>query len=247
VIRAIDLTDPLFPVTTVAGQVGVQGTADGVGSAATLDDVRGLTYYGGLVWLVDACRATVRRFDPATQNLVTVAGTALGPTCAGGVHADGYGTAGTFVSPRYVASDNSGVLYISDTNGNTIRAYNTITGYLGTYAGDGACGYVDGIGTAARPHRPRGMTSDGTSVYWVEFNAHTIRQGVFSSADVSTLAGTPPACSLTCSCGTPPPGSYANGVGSAAAFANPWSMAFHFPSNSLFIVDGGNAVIRRIQ
>ena len=31
-----------------------------------------------------------------------------------------------FESPRYIVSDNSGTLYISETNGNTIRALNAM-------------------------------------------------------------------------------------------------------------------------
>jgi cysteine-rich repeat protein len=247
VIRAIDLTDPSFPVTTVAGQVGVQGAADGIGAAATFDDLRGLTYYGGHVYLVDACRATLRRFNPVSGSVVTLAGMALPATCAGGTTVDGYGAAGRFVSPRYMASDNSGTLYIADTNGNLIRSYNVLTGWLGTFVGSGSCGYTDGLGAAAEIHRPRGMTSDGTSIYWVEFNAHTIRQAELATADVSTAVGTPPACALTCSCVTPPPGAYVEGVGAAARLDNPWSLTFNYPSASLFVFDGGNAVIRRIQ
>src|SRR5690606_6691895 len=127
--------------------------------------------------------------------------------------------------------------------------YNTITGEVTTFAGTGGCGYVDGTGTAAAIHRPRGMTSDGTSLYWVEFNAHTIRQGIVATQEVSTLIGAPMPCMVTCSCAGPPPpqGGYAEGVGASAQLSFPYSIAFHFPSNSLFFVDSGNAVIRRIQ
>jgi len=92
------------------------------------------------------------------------------------------------------------------------------------------------------------MTSDGASIYWVEFNAHTVRQGILVSAEISTMLGTHPACTVDCSCGaTPPAGSYAEGTGTAALFNNPFSIVYHFPSNSLFVLDGGNYVIRRVQ
>jgi hypothetical protein len=146
-----------------------------------------------------------------------------------------------------MTSDNSGNLFIADTNGNTMRQYNTVTGEVTTFAGTGGCGYVDGTGGLSAVHRPRGMTSDGTSIYWVEFNAHTIRQGIVATQEVSTLIGAPPACAITCSCGGPTAGGYAEGIGSAAQMANPFSLTYHFPSRSLFFVDGGNAVIRRIQ
>ena len=151
-----------------------------------------------------------------------------------------------FCSPRYITTDGP-VLNIADTNGNRIRSYNTVTGYVGSFAGSGSCGYVDGVGAAAVIHRPRGMTSDGTSVYFVEFNAHTVRQGVLATRAVSTLLGTPPACTVACSCGATPAGSYLEGVGVAAQFANPFALAFHYPSRSLFVFDAGNSVIRRVQ
>jgi hypothetical protein len=145
------------------------------------------------------------------------------------------------------------MLYIADTDGYKIRAYNTVTNEVATFAGDGSCGYADGVGSEARIHRPRGMISDGTSLYWVELEAHTIRQALVATASVSTFAGAPgDPCVATCTCGMmgnppPPPGGYAEAVGAAAAFNAPFNIAFHFPSNSLFVYDSGNSVIRRIQ
>jgi cysteine-rich repeat protein len=245
-IRAVSLAPP-NAVITVAGS-GVQGYADGIGVAAQLDSIRGLTYYNGFVYFVDGTAATLRSFNPATGEVLTLAGT---PYVTGQV--DGIGAAARFISPRYIANDGTGMLYIADTNGSKIRAFNTVTNEVTTFAGDGNCGYTDGVGAAAQIHRPRGMTSDGTSIYWVEFNAHTIRQGVLSTGSVSTFAGAiGHPCVTTCMCGMmgnppPPPGGYVEGVGAAAAFNLPFSIAFHFPSNSLFVYDSGNSVIRRIQ
>lgn len=240
VIRAISGAAP-FAVTTAVGS-GVTGYADGIGASAQFDGIRGLTYFNGYVYLVDGTASTLRRFNPATGEVITLAGA---PYMPGQV--DGLGTAARFISPRYMTSDGSGILYIADTNGNQIRAYNTVTTEVTTFAGAGACGYVDGVGPLAAIHRPRGMTSDGTSIYWVEFDAHTIRQAVTATGSVTTLLGTPAACTSNCSCGANPAGGYAEGVGAAAALDSPFSMAFHFPSNSLFVVDSGNSVIRRIQ
>lgn len=161
-------------------------------------------------------------------------------------------------------SDNSGVLYISDTNGAKIRALTVATSNVTTFAGNGTQGYVDGgggPGGPARIHRPRGITSDGTSIYWVEFNAHSVRQGVLATLDVSTLAGAVTTCTgagtcsgLMCRGGVclpagagPVGGGYLEGVGILAQFQGPFSVAYHFPSNSIFVVDGANDVIRRIR
>jgi len=233
-IREIDLTPP-YAVTSVAGD-GTQGHTDGIGAAAQFDDLRGLTFYGGHVYLLDANGATLRRFDPVTQEVVTLAGTAYQTGTV-----DDFGAAARFESPRYMASDNSGMVYIADTNGYRIRTYNTVTTEVRTFAGAGQAGYVDGIGTAAEVHRPRGMCADGTSVYWVEFNQHTIRQGVAATQSVTTLVGTH--CNGTMPCN----GGYNEGVGTAALFDGPFGLAFHWPSNSIFALDAGNNVIRRIQ
>lgn len=231
-IRAVDLSFP-FPVTTVAG-TGTQAHTDGFGLSAEFDDLRGLTYHDGIVYLLDGASYTLRRFDPATTEVVTLAGQ---PYSTGTT--DGIGGAARFESPRYMASDNSGMLYVADTNGNKIRAYNTMTREVTTFAGNGTSGYVDGVGTAALIHRPRGMSSDGTSIYWVEFEQHTVRQGILATQEVSTLVGT------HCG-GAACTGGHAEGVGTAALFNGPFAAAFHYPTNSLFILDSANYVIRRI-
>jgi cysteine-rich repeat protein len=227
-LRAMDLAPP-YGVTTVAGS-GSTSHTDGIGLAAGFDDMRGLAYYNGFVYLLDGTAATLRRFDPGTGEVATLAGS---PYATGGT--DGIGTAALFTSPRYMTSDNAGMMFIADTNGAKIRSYNTATGYVGTFAGNGTQDYVDGIGTAVRIHRPRGMTLDGTSLYWVEFNMNTVRQGILATVEVSTLAGTPGSTG------------YQEGVGALALFNGPYDIVFHFPTNSLFVLDGGNNVIRRIQ
>lgn len=225
------------------------------GGTATFAGIRGLTWWGGLLYIVDPSAGVIRSLDPATGNVTNIAGD---PFNNGIV--DGTGTAARFQSPRYIISDGTANLYVSETNSGTIRVVNAVTGAVSTFAGNGSPGYVDGIGSAARSHRPRGITSDGTSVYWVEFNAHAIRQGIVASADVSTLAGTVTLCSAGCGGGTscnndvclppsggpPVGGGSADGVGTAASFYAPFSIAFHHPSGSLFLT-GGNNTIRRIQ
>jgi cysteine-rich repeat protein len=164
-IRAITVAPP-HAVTTVAGQGPGATYTPGVGLVAAFDDLRGLTYYAGKLYVLDAVAGVIARFDPTTNEVVTVAGTPYTTGCPPGAPVDGTGAAAVLCSPRYMTSDNSGNLFVADTNGATVRAFNTSTGYLGTYAGTGTCGYVDGSGAAAAIHRPRGLTSDGTSLYW---------------------------------------------------------------------------------
>jgi hypothetical protein len=233
-LKRITLTAP-YAVTTVAGS-GTQAVTDGIGNAATFDDLRGVTYYAGMVYLLDANGAVLRRFDTQTQEVLTIAGQVGVPGVT-----DGFGTNAQFISPRYMVSDNSGTLYIADTNGYHIRYYNIAQDYVGTFAGTGVQGYTDGVGAMAAVHRPRGMTSDGTSIYWVEFNQHTIRQGILTSASVSTLLGQHCDGAMVCN------GGYVEGVGTGAMLNGPYGLSWHFPSNSLFVLDSTNRVIRRVQ
>jgi hypothetical protein len=234
-LKAVDLTMPAFPVTTVAGN-GNQVHMDGVGNQAGLFETRGLTYYNGMVYMLDGSVAVLRSFDPQTGAVLTIAGQPNNPGIA-----DGVGNQAQFLSPRYMTSDNSGMLYIADTNGYHIRSYNISTGFVGTFAGNGMQGYADGVGVNASIHRPRGMTSDGTSIYFTEFNQHTIRQGVLATASITTLVGMHCNGAMNCV------GNYLEGVGTAARLDGPFDIVFHYPSNSLFFLDGGNNVIRRIQ
>ena len=141
-IRAVDLTSPSTPVTTVAGS-GVTGTVDGLGMAVQIDTVRGMAYFGGYVYFVDATAAVLRRFDPVSGAVSTIAGS---PYVLG--NADGIGPAARFQSPRYLISDFGGRLFISDTNGSKIRVFDIATNEVSTFAGNGASEYVDGTGGA---------------------------------------------------------------------------------------------------
>jgi hypothetical protein len=230
-------------VKTVAG-TGVPGQIkDDIGTSAQFDGIRGLTCLSGIVYLLDPNASVLRSFDPITGQVKTIAG---GAYQVG--YLDGPGTTARFNSPRYMTTDGSDKLFIADTNGNAIRIYNTESGEVSTFAGNGTCGYADGIGTNARVHRPRGITFDGTSLYWVENDAHTIRQGIASNHVVGTISGTNPACTNDCSCGGPTPmGSYLEGTGTQARWNFPFGIAFHPPTRSLFVSDGGNHVIRRIK
>jgi len=234
-IRAIGAKSP-YSVSTIAGS-GATGSADGVGTAATFSDPRGLTYWNNKLYLVDAAAPALREIDLTTLAVKTIAGN---PTALPGSTVDGCGAAARFVSPRYIASDNSGMLYISDTNGGYIRAYNTTTGCVSTFAGNGMRGYVDAVGTLAQINRPRGMASDGTSIYWVEFEQHTLRQAVLATASVTTNAGKH--CGgMACTGGS------TDGVGTAARFNGPWGLAYHAASKSFFITETGSNTIRRVQ
>jgi len=211
VLREVDLSTGT--VTTVAGTIGSCAAIDGNGTSALFYGMRGLTYWNGLVYILDGTEGVLRSYDPATGDVLTIAGTrrpdcqvtqtppytcrracditscSLAPT--GPVA--GMGTSAVMVSPRYMSADGLGNLFIIDTNGEAILRYDTVTTQMdvlisGTVSLPAA--YSDGAASSTTLGRPRGIVSDGTSVYFAEQSYATIRQVVLSSLTTSTFVGT---------------------------------------------------------
>jgi hypothetical protein len=108
---------PNYDVSTIAGQVGVPGSA--IGSAltsATFNLPTGIAVgHDGTLYITDYNTSIIRAISPAGQ-VSTIAGTAgnTGST-------DATGTAASFNGPEGVAVDGAGRLYIADTFNNLIR------------------------------------------------------------------------------------------------------------------------------
>jgi len=245
VLRAISLMDPAHPVTTVAGTYApwnvVLESKEGKGLAAQFDDLRGLVYYDGLLYMLDNAASILQTFDPMSAEVKTVAGSAYKPGFA-----DGKGANAQFIGPRLLTSNGNGLLYISDFDGNRIRVFDTATQEVTTLAGSGDCNELGGIGTSAQLYGPRGIATDGSNVYFTQPLPNTIRQVVVATKQVTTLSGTAQDCTAACNC-TLGVGGYAEGIGKAAVWNAPWGIAFDPSSKSLFVSDSENFVIRRIQ
>lgn len=106
-------------VTTFAGTAGVLGSMDGTGTSATFRLPRGVaTDAAGNVYVANTTSHTIRKITPAGV-VITVAGS------AGTVgFADGIGYQAYFTNPQGIASDALGVLYVADTDNNSIRKIN---------------------------------------------------------------------------------------------------------------------------
>jgi hypothetical protein len=214
-------------VTTLAGQAGVAGHADGTGAAATFHLPQGVTTDGTNLYVADTLNDTIRKIVIATGVVTTVAGQA-------GVadHADGTGTAATFNLPLGLTTDGTN-LYVADTYNSTIRKIVIATGAVTTLAGMATVpGHADGTGTAATLKFPQGVTTDGTNLYVADTSNYTIRKIVIATGAVTTVAGQ---AGVT---------GHADGTGAAATFSATGYVTTD--GTNLYVADTINETIRKI-
>ena len=191
-------------VTTLAGSVGLSGSADGTNNNAQFNYPSGVAVDSvGNVYVADTYNSTIRKVT-CGGVVTTLAGS---PEQSGST--DGTGSAALFNYPSGVAVDGAGNVYVADTGNSTIRMV-TSNGVVTTLAGSaGQSGSADGTGNTASFHLPIGLAVDSAgNVYVADFGNSTIRM-VTSNSVVTTLAG-----------GAGQSGN-ADGMGKAALFSFP--------------------------
>ena len=215
-------------VTTFAGTAGLTGSLDAQGTAARFYYPTGGAFdAAGNLYISDSNNDIIRKIAPdgTTSTLAGLAGS-IGST-------DGKGGVARFYTPYGMAFDSSGNLYVADRNNATIRKV-TPDGTVSTFAGlAGTTGSTDGAASSARFNWPAFPAVDrNNNVYVADQSNSTIRK-ITPTGTVTTLAGSPGQFSS------------ADGVGSAARFNNPSSLAVD-ASGNVYVTDNGNSTIRKI-
>jgi len=216
-----------YALVTFAGLPGTSGSTDGTGTAARFNSPSDLALdSSGNVFVADTVNQVIRKITSA--GVVT---TLAGQTGVAG-SADGSGTAAQFRHPSGIAVDSAGVLYVADTDNDTVRKV-TSAGAVTTLAGlAGSAGSTDGTGSAARFSGPSGIVVDSSgNVYVADTLNDTIRK-VSTAGAVSTIAG---AAGST---------GFSDATGSAARFWGPQGLALD-ASGTLFVADSVNSAIRK--
>jgi sugar lactone lactonase YvrE len=223
-------------ITTVAGTTSGYSGDGGLATSAKLNHPYGLVFdVAGNMYISDAGNNVIRKVTTATGIITTVAGNFPG----GGYSGDGgTATSAQLNSPRGIAFDAAGNLYIADALNNVIREVTTATGIITTVAGS-TLGYSGdgGPATSAKLHLPVGIAFDASgNMFIADFHNNVIRKVTTATGIISTIAGDNALGPGYSGDGGPP---------TSAQLNNPFGLAFD-ASGNLYFSDEGNNVIRKI-
>jgi hypothetical protein len=215
-------------VTTVAGMAGMQGSVDGMGTAARFNSPFSVACdSAGNVYVADGDNDSIRKMTP-DGTVSTLAGTT-------GINgsADGVGAAARFSGPQGVATDSAGNVYVADNENHTIRRI-TPASVVSTFAGTAPIrGSTDGTGAAASFDGSQSVAADSVGNVYVADTANGVIRKITPAGVVTTFAGM---AGMTGS---------ADGPSAAARFNEPTGVATDNAGN-VYVTDLLNETIRKI-
>jgi sugar lactone lactonase YvrE len=247
---------PSGVVTTLAGDVNNltngnpnAGFADGLGGLAAFNSPTvAAVDKAGNVFVADTGNNLIRKITPG--GLVTTLAGDTNSLASG--FADGSGAGAMFSGPTGLAVDDSGNVYVSDSENNLIRRI-TPDGAVSTVAGNvydltngyyyGNAGFADGPGETALFSNPTGLAVDRFGNLYVADSGNNLIRKITPDGTVTTLAGD--VYTLTNDYYSNNSG-FADGEGGAARFNYPVGVAVDFAGN-VFVADSQNHLIRTIN
>lgn len=130
--------------------------------------------------------------SPLGAHAASIITTVAGNGATGYSGDNGIASSTELDSPWGVAVDDSGNIYIADTDNNVIRKVDNDTGIITTVAGDGAAGYSgdNGLATSAELNFPDGIAVDTSgNIYIADFSNNVIRKVDHTTGIITTVAG----------------------------------------------------------
>jgi len=188
----------------------------------------------GYIYFAVRDEHVIRKLDPATADITTVAGTgSMGDSGDGGL-----ATSAELNRPRGIAVDSNGDLYIADTGNHKVKKVTAATGIITTIAGTGTAGYSGDSGppASAALNSPHAVVLYGGDVFIADTGNHCVREIDTSQGKIGTNAGT---CELA--------GSAGDGAKAVNAELNtPMDIVFN-AGGDYFIADSGNHRVRKVR
>jgi sugar lactone lactonase YvrE len=182
----------------------------------------------GNVYVGDTHSHAVRKIS--REGVVT---NLAGNPAADGANVDGKGAAARFGSPRGIAVDSAGVVYVADEDFGTVRKIMP-DGTVTTLAGNGASSASkDGVGAQAVINTPRGLAVDTKGNVYVACTEEAIIRKITPDGTVTTLAGKLGQTGAQ------------DGQGDAARFSGPRGLGVDKDGN-IYVADSDNDLIRKI-
>ncbi len=209
-------------VAIVAGTGTAGSTGDGgLATAATLNGPTGVVLdAAGNLYIAEASGHRVRKVDATTGNISTFAG-GNGQGSAGD---GGAATAAQLNTPRGLALDSAGDLYITDQGNTRIRKVTMGTGIISSYW-TGLTG-------------PRDIFFDASdNLYCADYSAHVIRKKDWVGGAVTTVAGIAGSSGYTGD----------GGLATAAKLSGPYGVTISPDGANLYIGEYGNYRVRRVD
>lgn len=175
-------------VSTLAGRAGEAGSTDATGRDARFRSPMDVAVDGaGNVYVADAYNHVVRKITAAGAVSTLAGQVELKSGATVGGFADGKGAAARFRTPRGVAVDGAGNVYVSDTENALIRKV-LPDGTVRTLAGGaGSAGYANGTNGVARFSNPQGLCVDASGNVFVADTGNLVIRRVSPSGLVSTV------------------------------------------------------------
>ncbi len=212
-------------VTTIAGNPGVSGNQDGIGTAALFNNPTGIAYYNNYLYVSDYSNHTIRIVSLFDFAVITI----LGNGSPGDT--DGIGNNAQLGGPVGICLYSSTELLFTEQVNHKIKKLNLTNNSVTTFAGNGTPGSTEGPALSARFNAPYDVFASAGVVVVADQTNHKIR--LIQGGNVSTFAGTGVAGNTT-------------GPTLNSQFHTPLSLIGN-ENGDLFVLDYGTSMIRKID